>query len=198
MRRLLQPGQSFTSSLHCSGQLRGLPKMCLGGLVSSRRKLGMGAGDTKITGFIILTQLTSLFIYIPCVLGELRKVLFAKVPLIRCKVHLSGSLGCQQVLSFLFLQKPPNHQKNVRSPPTNLFFSLFPQTPSPPILTFNSICLKQTKQTKKLNPPQAAEVEHTHPDVVNLREKQTLFSFFSRQFYQISHSHRLSEDYPID
>lgn len=54
----------------------------------------MGAGDTKITWFIILTKLTSLSIYIPCVPGELRKVLFAKVPLIRCKVHLSGSLGC--------------------------------------------------------------------------------------------------------
>lgn len=162
MRRLLQPGQSFTSSLHCSGQLRGLPKMCLRGLVSSRRKLGMGAGDTKITGFIILTQLTSLFIYIPCVLGELRKVLFAKVPLIRCKVHLSGSLGCQQVLSFLFLQKPPNHQKNVRSPPTNLFFSLFPQTPSPPILTFNSICLKQTKQTNKKTKPTSSSRSGTH------------------------------------
>ena len=61
-------------------------------------------------------------------------------------------------------KKPPNIPL-LLSLPSNLF---------PSHLTFNSICLKQTPARppkKELNPPQAAEVGHTHPDVVNLREK---------------------------
>lgn len=110
-------------------------------------------------------------------------------------------LGHQKVPSFLFLREPTNHQKLLRGPDTPLRLALrsdrLPSHLDILIHLFKKQNPKRTPQEQELSPPRAAEVEHTPPDVVNLREKQIVFLFQSLALLGFSLS-QIIRRLPID
>lgn len=167
------PGRwSFSYFLHCSGWLRGLPKNAFEelSLASSKSKWVMGQGALIITCFIIITYLTSLLIYISCLLENWGRVSLPNYILLESSISLIFWDVRKYRLPSSWKNRPTIRKfKRLLNIP--FLSSFFPQPSSPPILTFKSICWGGRGEEQELNPPQAAEVEDINPDVVNLREK---------------------------